>query len=414
MHELFQKTLKSGVGLVVDPMHDTECVSINAGFFVGSAHETKEQHGIAHFLEHMMFKGTHDKGFIQILHQIEELGGHINARTDWDTTSFQINVLKENMDAALMLLGKMLTDTQFSTEAMELEKKIVVEELNGRGGAFGILEEGFYDAAYGDHPLSRPTGGTEVSVSAFTPEMVGNFKDQHYVAGNFAIAIAGDVDPEIATQSISNHFADLPLGQRSKTKDIKYYGGEVQFPCPCDRGMVLLGFPVTSYGGDNYAACDLLVDILGGGPSSRLFQELRERRGLAYDVSCYTQVHAKHQFLIMNAVGQAKNTKEIFQVMCEEFSGIIGSVTEREFERTKFGAISHLRMQRDYLTVRASDAILDYGELGRVRSLEDRIRDIEQTTLPVFQKNVGYILAQQPTLGVHGTFREMPKLTDYF
>lgn len=414
MHKLFQKTLKSGVSLVVDPMHDTECVSINAGFFVGSAHETKEQHGIAHFLEHMMFKGTHDKAFIEILHQIEELGGHINARTDWDTTSFQINVLKENMDAALMLLGKMLTDTAFSTQAMDLEKKIVVEELKGRGGAFEILEEGFYDAAYGNHPLSRPTGGTEYSVSAFTPEMVGAFKDQHYVTGNFAIAISGDVDPEIATQSVSNHFADLPIGLRSEVTGIKYYGGEVQFPCPCERGMVLLGFPINSYGRGNYAVCDLLVDILGGGPSSRLFQELRERRGLAYDVSCYTQVHAKHQFLIMNAVGQAPNTKEMFQVMCEQFTGIIDSVTEREFERTKFGAISQLRMQRDYLSVRASVSILDYGELGRVRTLGEKISDIEKTTLPELRKNVKHILTEQPTLGVHGTFRDMPKLSDYF
>jgi predicted Zn-dependent peptidase len=405
--------LDNGATAATDVLPFSETVCINATFCSGSGNETENEHGVAHFLEHMMFRSGNNKTIEDFQNRIDMLGGSINASTDEDTTVFRIVTLKENTNRVIDLLGQLLTNTSISEEEVELERTIILEELRNYNNSNSVLQEGFLSNAYGDHPVTRPIGGSKQSVEAISAQQLAAFRKKHYTRQNLVIGLAGEFDESSAIDAIETSFANLPRGQRATAGHVEYFGGETHFPCPCERGSIMLGFHGCSARSAENSRMDIIAEILGGGAGSRLFQEVREKRGLAYDVSAYTNTFLGQTLIVLEADGHAKNTKDMFDIIVGEMIDMATTTTETELERAKRRLIAQRRYYRDSIAYRVDDMVYNVVSRGETTDFVKECKAISDTTTAEVTKTVAKLLSSEPSLAVHGLIRKMPTLKDY-
>lgn len=402
--------LESGLEISVDPAPGAHTLAIEVGIRAGSCDERDAPHGTAHFLEHMLFKGSQKRTAEEISAAITDAGGMINASTDWDTTSVSCVTLPEQLHTALDVIGDMIVNPALRTDDIENERKVILQELEQRNGTWATLEECFYASAYGEQDLSRPIIGTEDGIKAITPQSLRSFAARNYVSGNIVVAIAGDVDPAEATAAVAHAFSRLPQGARSPMPAFTYHGGEQGFACSCERGIVKYGFesPAVTHP-DSYAIA-LFRNIVGYGPSSRLYQELRERRGLVYDVSADRVHHCGRSLTVFETQGHATKIREILFALHDCLMEAADGITQEELDKAKIQVIAWDRMQRDSMTSRVQRAVFDLISEGRVHQPLAEIDQFAAVELDALRRCAKEMLASQPTLAVHGPARGMPKL----
>ncbi len=410
---ILQAKLANGIEIVVDPMPGLETVAIEAAIRTGSAHETEAQHGMAHFVEHMIFHGSQSASSIEVQNQLQQLGSDMNATTDLDATSFNLIGLRENVDATIGIFSKLLANPSFDQNDLDLEKKIVLDELRGRKGSGEVMNEGFWACAYDEHAITRPTIGTEESIGAFTLDAVREFSSKNYVSGNLTISVAGAVDPQEVKASIERHFAAMPAGERAEAVPLKFFGGEAHFPCPCENGRIMLGFPMRCTTLHQQQVTEVLQHIIGGGPTSRLFQEVREKRGLAYDVCAWTSNHLGQAMMVLDLNGHSKSNREMFAVMVDVLSELQNSISSDELQQAKGMIAAYLRMNHD-MNFRRADRASHYMAEGLVvPDLQQELLAISTVNADDLRAELARMLSVTPALAVHGLVRKMPTLADY-
>ena len=376
-------------------------------------HQEVDEEGVAHFLEHLMFKGSHKNSGYDIQNRMSLLGGRMNASTDSDNTTYQVHVLKENFSHAATLLATMLLGDHLSISDIEFEKSIVLEELRSRGGSWSVFSEGFYEAAYGDHPIAGAIIGTKESVENIDSFKILTFREKFYTGKNLTIAVAGDLVADEVFDALEGSFGNLPAGEKSSFEKLNYIGGEAHFPCPCENGIVQLGFSIGEMSLEKAPLANITDEILGGGPNSRLFREIRETRGLAYETYSRVQVNGNDTLLMLYADCHSSKTKDVFQIMCEQVDALSNTLDQEELDMAKRSIIAEERMYRDYLNSRTEFALQDYSDFGLVEPTQDKINAIEAITTDQVSTFVREMVAREPTLAVHGTVRNMPKLRDF-
>ncbi len=407
----FQVTaLESGVRVISSKMSGLEMVCVNAAISVGSCHEESFEHGVAHFLEHMIFQGTQERSADVIKQAASRLGAKLDAWTDWDTTTFRAHVLRENVSQAVELLAEIMLLPALGQDDVKKECGIILREIDERNSSWNVLNEGFYEAAFGDQSLARPIIGSQESVVEIDAKLLRAFHEKYYLTQNLAVCMVGDVDHAEAVDIVSVAFEHCPEGRQSTMPVAEYFGGEAQFACNCDAGMVLLGYPFPPDMDRKATAADLFREILGGGPDSRLFKELREKRGLVYGTSTYTNYHINRPLLVMEANGHANSVNELFQIMYEQAHEAAHNVTQDELELAKINTIATIRMDCDLPYRQCSDAIFKLFETGKIPLLQDEIAVIEKIDLDYLKACAQELLADPPTLAAHGPVRHMPKL----
>jgi len=336
MTEIRETRLPSGLVVLTDPMAVVETTSIGVWVEAGTRHEPAAVNGVSHLLEHMAFKGTERRSARDIAEEMDAVGGHLNAYTARDHTAYYAKVLKEDVALALDIVADILQHSTMDAEELAREQTVVVQEIaQAIDTPDDIIFDHFQAAAFPDQPLGRPVLGSEKLVRAMTRDTVLDYMRSHYSASNMVLSAAGRVDHDQLVEAADKAFSALPAHRRSRTKPARYVGGEYREERDIEQVNLLLGFQGIDYRDDDYYAASVLSTLLGGGMSSRLFQEIREKRGLAYSIYSFTSSYAECGLFGVYAGCGEDEVAELVPVLCDEVTGVTGGIRPEELERAR-------------------------------------------------------------------------------
>src|SRR5699024_9915733 len=286
---LIQKhTCKNGVRTVLENIPTVRSVTIGIWVLAGSRNETKQTNGISHFLEHMFFKGTKTRTAQDIAEAFDSIGGQVNAFTSKEYTCYYARVLDSHKEYALDILADMFFNSKFDEEEMAREKKVILEEIKmSEDTPDDIIHDLLANAAYDGHPLGYPILGTEEHLNSFTSDSLRNYIREKYVPENIVISVAGNVD-EAFISKVEEHFGSFE-SEASPTHLLipDFHSKSVRRQKDTEQAHLCMGYPGLPVGDEQVYSLILMNNVLGGSMSSRLFQEVRENRGLAYPVFSY-------------------------------------------------------------------------------------------------------------------------------
>jgi predicted Zn-dependent peptidase len=317
-------------------MATVETASLGVWVEAGTRDEPDVLNGVSHLLEHMAFKGTRRRTARDIAEEMDAVGGHLNAYTARDHTAYYAKVLKEDTGLALDIISDILQHSTFDPEELAREQAVVVQEIGqAMDTPDDIVFDHFQATAYPDQPLGRPVLGTAETVRAMHRETVFDYMHGHYSAPNMVLAAAGRIDHDRLVEDAVRAFPDLPDPRPRLTSTPAYVGGDFREDSDIEQVNLVLGFDGTAYEDPDHYAVSVLSVLLGGGMSSRLFQEIREKRGLVYSIYSFTSSYTDGGlFGIYAGCGEAEVT-ELIPVVCDEIVAVTGGVGEAEMERAR-------------------------------------------------------------------------------
>ena len=285
-------TLDNGLKVVTEKVESVKSVSVGIWVKTGSRNETAKQAGITHFLEHMLFKGTESRSSYDIAMSMESVGGYLNAFTSSEYTCYYSRCLNTQLDKALDVLSDMVLNPSFPEDEVEKEKKVVIEEMKMyRDSPDDYLFEEFSNKLFEGHPLGRPIIGFEETVSAFTRDDLYEYMEQRYQPWNLLVAVAGNTDHDEVVKLVSDYFGDLPAKGEDTVNDelTPYNVSNQRLTKDIEQTHLILGRRGLDYDHDDKYRLLLANTVLGGGMSSRLHQNVREKYGYCYSINTFNQ-----------------------------------------------------------------------------------------------------------------------------
>lgn len=331
--------LSNGITVYWDPMPESRAASIGVWIRSGSRFENPSEGGVTHFLEHMCFKGTRSRSAEEIANEMDFLGGEMNAFTGQEMTSFYATVLSENAGRAISLLGDLMSHPVFDPDELERERGVVLEELaESKDDPEDLAMETLFGVYFENHPFGRPILGTEGTIRTFTSESVGRYFRRHYHPGNLFITIAGNIDWPGVSESLEDAFRDIApkaladIALSRPEPHFSYRELEQDF----EQVHLCIGVRGVPQTDQRQSALRLLVTHLGGGMSSRLFQEVREKRGLAYSVYATPLSFSDGGIVRISASTRPSRREELRKVLVSELQRLESvSLTPDELTRAK-------------------------------------------------------------------------------
>ena len=370
--------LKSGLEVIAAPVKGTKTVTVLAMVATGSRFENRQNSGLSHFLEHMFFKGTIKRPTtLAISSALDRVGGEFNAFTGKEYTGYFVKVAAEYLELALDVLSDMLLNSKFDEAEIEREKGVVIEELNMYlDNPVIYIEDLFEECLYGDTPAGRDTIGTRESIAGFNRAQILNYFGTQYGADKMIVSLAGQFKPE-AIKLVGRYFKDL---KEKKYQDKLATNNEQSGPKlnvhykATDQAHLSLGVRAAAYNEPDELATKIIAIILGGSMSSRLFTELRERRGLAYYVRSHHEPYTDSGYLTTQAGVPIKKLPEAVKIILAEYEKIITKpIAAEELNRVKQYIIGRTALQLE-----ASDSVASwYGRQAILLKEQARSAKVE-------------------------------------
>lgn len=385
--------LDNGLTVVSHQMPHLKTVSAGVWVASGSRHEREAEHGISHLLEHMAFKGTSRRSALDIAEEIEQVGGDLNAATSLEMTAYYVRVLEGDHGLALDLLADILANPALDPSELEREKDVVLQEISG---IEDIPDEIAYDlvqdAAYPAQSVGRPVIGTRETVAGFSREDLFGLLHRQYVPSRMVISAAGAIDHDDLVRHASDKFGALHPGHGEDADPARFVGGVRGATRQFAQSHLLFGFDSPSYGDPRFFACQVFSGILGGGMSSRLFQEARERRGLCYSIYSGAWGLVDGGMFNIHAATGTEQLPEVRDVIIAELRKAAGdNVTPRELERAKAGLKAGLLMSLESSSARAEQMarqIIGFGRLIEPEELTQRVEAVTAEDVRAFAASI--------------------------
>lgn len=329
--------LANGLRVLSVERPQTETVSLGIWVNTGSACEIPETNGISHFVEHMVFKGTQKRNSQQISEDIENVGGQTNAYTSREFTVFYAKMLKNDIELAVDVLSDLVMAPTFAADEMAKEKEVVVQEIKqSYDDPSDIVFDYFQQTAFAEQSLGMSILGPEKLVRSFTAEDLHKYMHNNYAAENIVFAAVGNLQHEKFVEMVQQRMLNLPRKRQYLCDKQLYTGGKFIKQRDTEQAQVLLGFPGIDYHNELYYPTTILSTILGGSMSSRLFQEIREKRGLVYTVYSFTNSHTNTGLFGIYAGLNQEEIKNYIPVVAQEIKKICNDlVDDKEFNRVK-------------------------------------------------------------------------------
>jgi predicted Zn-dependent peptidase len=405
-------TLPSGLTVLTERMERVETVSFGAYIGAGTRHEMAAENGVAHFLEHMAFKGTASRSAIDIAEAVENVGGHINAYTSREQTAYYVKLLKEDLALGVDIIGDILCHSSFEPEELERERGVILQEIGQANDTpDDIVFDHFQSAAYPSQPMGRPVLGTEAIIKGMKREALPGFMNANYTPENMVVAACGNLAHEQVVELVARHFADLPAAERAAPMAADYMGGEYREARDLDQAHIVLGFASPGYGEPDYYPAMLLSTLLGGGMSSRLFQEIREKRGLVYSIYSFTSpAQDGGLFGIYAGTGESE-AAELMPVTLAELAKVQDDVSAAELHRARAQLKAGLLMSLESTGSRCEQLARQWQIFGRVIPAAETVKKIEAVTEADIRAVAAKIFRQRPTLATIGPIAQVPKLS---
>lgn len=374
-------TLPNGLRVVSDFIPSVETASLGIWLDVGTRNETKDINGIAHMLEHMAFKGTMRRTALQIAEEIEAVGGYLNAYTGRETTAYYARTLKEDILLAVDILSDILQYSTFDAAEFQKEQSVIIQEIGQSNDTpDDVVFDYFQETCFPGHSMGWPTLGTVDVIQSLKPETVKDYMKLHYGAKQMVFSAAGNIDHNALVQLVSQKFTNLTPDCAHTPTPARYQGGDYRQDKDLEQVHVLLGFEGVPYGHKDYYALSVLSTVLGGGMSSRLFQEIREKRGLVYTVYSYTSSYKDSGVFGIYAGTGEDEVKELFPVICEQLRTLGSTLNETEIHRAKAQLKASLMMGLESTSNRCERLANHILVYGRPLSSEEIIKSINNVT----------------------------------
>lgn len=360
----------------------TICFSLNAG----ARQETTTQHGLAHLLEHMAFKGTKRRNARQIAEAFDDIGGAVNAYTSMEKTVYYARVLKEHVPVAIDVLADILRHPTFEKKELIREQQVIEQEIGMHHDTpEDLVFDSLHEVAYGKHPLGRSILGTAESVHSFDDNDLRSFMQTHYHAPTCVISAAGNLQHEDLTALVEEHFSDITAESAQSLQQPAFQAGEKhEWREELEQMQVMMAFEGVTAQSDLYYPAQLLSTLFGGGMSSRLFQEIREKRGLAYSVSSFLSTYSDTGMFGIYAATSADKTDELIDVLKDETQKLLEGVSEEELVRARNQQKAALLMRHESVSAVAEwigRHLQDYNEYRTGKDLSARLDVITKEDL---------------------------------
>lgn len=379
MHQY--QTLANGLVVGTEPLLHTQTVAINLLVKVGSRHEPKALNGISHFLEHMSFKGTKTRTAQQIAQEFELLGAHFNAYTSREHTVYTVFLLKEYVEQALEILSDIILNSVFAEEEVERERTVILQEIaQSLDTPEDVVFDNLQEVCFADQAIGRTILGPSEVIKAITAEDLKAYVKKHYHAKQIVLSVAGNVTHDRVMLLANKYFAQLADGPQQAIDLPQYKGGSFYQQKDLEQVNLLLSFQGVSWRSEDYYVAELFTAILGGGMSSRLFQEVREKRGLVYSVGSYNLVYSDVGTFNLFAGTEENKVDEVIKIMAHELRNMENGITDEELLRVKQRIKTALMSSKEMSSHRAAELASDYSIYGRHITAEETLQKIDQVS----------------------------------
>ncbi|MCC3303415.1 M16 family metallopeptidase [Sneathiella sp. HT1-7] len=402
-------TLKNGLRVISDPMPGLETAAVGVWVDTGARHETAEENGISHVLEHMAFKGTGRRSALQIAELIESVGGHLNAYTSRDQTAYFARVLKDDLPLAVDILGDILLHSSFDQTEIAREKEVIVQEI---GQTYDTPDDIIFDhlqeASFPDQPIGRSILGTVGKVRGFDRSMIAGYMKSHYLAPKMVLSASGAVDHDRLVTLAEKAFDGLAAKGDTGMEPAHYSGGEFREERELEQVHYALSVPGISYTDDDYYTAQVLSGLLGGGMSSRLFQEIREKRGLCYSVFSFSSSFADTGTFSVYAGTGEEHIKELSHMLTDELLRASDGIQQAEVERAKAQLKASLLMGMESPASRSEVHARQILIYGRVLPTSEIAESIDAVTVEATQNLAGKLFfGVTPSIAALGPLKNL-------
>lgn len=396
-------TLDNGMRVVSDPIETVESVSLGIWVGAGTRFERPEVNGVAHLLEHMVFKGTERRSARAIAEEVEAVGGHLNAYTSRENTAYYARVLKEDAFMALDVLADILQHSILDSDELGRERTVVLQEI---GQANDTPDDIIFDhvqaTAFPDQALGRPVLGPADIVCNLPRTALIDYMAEHYGAGRMVLAAAGRIDHDRLVDEAATLFAALPARGAGPVEPARYIGGDRREHRALDQLHLIVGFPGVGLHDPDFYAESVLSSILGGGMSSRLFQEIREKRGLVYSIYSFTSFYEDSGlFGVYAGTGEAE-AAELVPVLCDEIKRVVDMTDEAEVARSRAQLKASLLMGQESTMSRCEQLGQQMLVFGRPVPMAELVAKLDAVDAAAVRRVAGRILSGRPTLTALG------------
>lgn len=408
MSELKITTLSNGLRVVTDHVPSVESVAVGVWAGVGTRNEDLSVNGVAHMVEHMLFKGTKNRDAQQIVEVIENVGGHMNAYTSREVTSYHIHLLKEDLGLALDVLADMVQNSTMPADEVERERGVIIQEIGMcHDTPDDIIFDHYFETAYPKQALGAPILGTHSIIENMHRDALMGYVEKFYTPERLVICASGNLKHDELIEMVERKFNALPANQNEDRADAAYQGGEYRESRDLEQSHIVLGFRgIPRLSQDHYAA-QILTTILGGGMSSRLFQEVREKRGLVYSIYGFNSSYSDDGQVGIYAGTGPDKLPELIPVVCDEVKKIGTTITDEELVRAKSQLRSSILMARESMMNRANQNAKSLLMRDTIRSPEEIIDDINAVTIKTLQRVSDQIFTSAPTLAALGPLGQL-------
>ena len=400
--------LKNGMTLITDYVNTVETVSVGMWNKVGARNERKEINGVAHLLEHMAFKGTKNRSAAQIAKEVELVGNSHNAYTSREITAYYMSGLKENVELSIDVISDILQFSTFDSDELDKERGVILQEIGMYADEpDSIVGDKFDELAYPDQPMGRSILGKAEIIKSITREEVEGFMRGFYNPKKMVFSVSGNFEEDKIIKLVEEKFQNLPQGEDDYIPKSSYAGGEYRQEKNLEQVKLLLGFEGVDIHSDLYYATRVYSALLGSGMSSRLFLEIREKRGLVYSIYSSGDFFSDSGIFYVYAGTGHKEVKELIPVLCDQLNIDANTFTQEELLKTKAKFKVGILKGEESISTRCRSNASNYLMHNKLRSPEEFISKIDSVQLDDLEKARKKILDSNLTLSSIGPIENL-------
>ncbi|CAO4838280.1 MAG: putative zinc protease [Holosporales bacterium] len=406
--------LPNGIRVATDAIDHVETVSLGGWFAVGARFEDESVNGISHVLEHMAFKGTTNRTALEISQSIENVGGYLNAYTSRESTAYYARLLKDDAHLGIDVLGDILQNSVFDAAELEKEKKVILQEIGQTlDTPDDIIFDYFQQTCFPDQAIGRSILGPASNVSGFTNHQVKDYMKTHYGTQNMVFAAAGKIQHDDFVEKVQETFGNFPSIGDFVKEPARYVGGDFRQEKDLEQVHVVMGYAGVGYGDADYYAQMLAATLLGGGMSSRLFQEIREKRGLVYTIHAYASPFDGGGIFGIYAGTGREQVEELLPLTVRELKNLGSTIQDHEIKRAKAQLKANLMMGLESTSHRCERIANQLLTFNRIIETDDVLEKIEAVTPIQILNYMEKTLSSTPTLATLGPVDRVMPYADF-
>jgi predicted Zn-dependent peptidase len=406
-------TLPNGFRIVTEAMPGLQSASVGIWITAGGRHELAEENGIAHFLEHMAFKGTEKRSSLQIAEEIEDVGGFINAYTSREMTAYYARVLKDDVALALDVIGDIVLNPVFDPKEIEIERHVILQEI---GQALDTPDDIVFDwlqeACYPDQPFGRTILGPAERVSSFSRADLTDFVAKHYSPDRMILSAAGAVDHDAIVAQAEALFGGQKAVGGGLIQPAQFKGAERRENKALEQVHFALAFDAPGYRSPDVYTAQIYAMALGGGMSSRLFQKVREERGLCYSIFAQSGAYEDAGQITIYAGTSEEEISDLTAITLDELKRASSDMSEAEVARARVQLKAGLLMGLESPSSRAERLARLLAIWGRVPTPEEAVEKIDAVTTADVRRYAGEMIGADVALALYGPVGNAPGLEE--